>query len=161
MTTIHVTPRQLAGLLKQQQKDFPRAVTAGLRAGARRGLAHLPGKTPTDMGQLRNSWKMAGDRVPRLFNDAPHAGIVEQGARPHRVSAEGMEALQQWAMRKLGVDEVEAKRIAQAIAWRLRTRGQAPTFFVRAEIPELLRLAEAELDREMKKAIEKPPRGKR
>jgi hypothetical protein len=172
-TTISMTPRQLASVLKSQEKSLPRAVTKGLRSGARRGHAHMPSKTPVDQGQLHNSWQVrSGDRdargrflstggVPRLFNDAPHAGIVEQGARPHRVSPEGIEALTEWARRKLGVDPVEAKRIAMAIAWRIRQRGQAPTFFVRAEIPTLLKFAEDELDRELKKTIENPPKGTR
>jgi hypothetical protein len=169
--TIAMTPRQLAAVLKSQEKSLPRAVTKGLRAGAMRGLAHMPGKTPTDQGQLRNGWRAsASDRdargrflstggVPRLYNDAPHAGIVESGARPHPVSEEGMDELRLWAMRKLGVDEKEGKRIAEAIAWKLRTDGQEPTYFTRAEIPALLQFAEQELDRELKKVINNPPKG--
>lgn len=164
MPTFTITPRQLSAELRNQARELPKVVRRGLYGAARRGQAHMVGKTPTDQGQLRNSWRATnrgeGGRFTvgaTLRNEAPHAGIVELGARPHRVSADGMAALIAWAMRKLGANEAEAKRIAAAIAWKLRSRGQEPTFFVRNELRALGAFVGPEVDRLMRQYFARGP----
>jgi hypothetical protein len=142
VATIRMTPEGLAVELRRLAKASPQVLERGLKRAARRGQAHMPGKTPTDQGQLRNSWRVIeGAAGVRLENDAPHAGIVEAGARPHPVSREGIEALTGWAMRKFGLPADEAEGLAFAIAARIKKEGQAPTYFVRAELEKLASFA--------------------
>lgn len=53
----------------------------------------------------------------------PHAVYVELGTRPHPVSKEGQEALQDWAKTKFGITEREARGVAFLIARKIRLRG--------------------------------------
>lgn len=164
MPTFVLKPEELAGMLRAQARALPQAARLGVRAGAMRGQAHMPKQTPVDQGQLRNSWRVQttqgfeGAAQAALYNDAPHAGIVEQGARPHAVSQEGIEALAAWAQRKLGLDEKAARGVAYAIAAKLKEQGQAPTYFTRGQMPELTRLAVNEVLRYIRKEIERGPR---
>jgi hypothetical protein len=160
-------------VLAHQARALPQAVRRGAFAGAMRGKAHMPKKTPTDMGQLRNSWRVGTVGGVSLYNDAPHAGILEQGARPHPVSDVGMLALEAWAMRHpdvlaafsddgkghLRTMEAAARAAAHAVAWKLRHQGQAPTYFTRSEMDSLTKYAKAEIQREIKKELSLPPKG--
>lgn len=49
--------------------------------------------------------------------------FVELGTRPHNVSAEGREALAEWAVKRLGVSKKEAPRVAFLIARKIARRG--------------------------------------
>lgn len=160
---------KVAALIKGHGKRVRAAIGRGARRGAEHGRSIIVKKTPTDQGQLRNAWQVrqmpAGpgtvNTLAELVNEAPHAGIVEHGARPHPVSAEGMEALYHWVRRnraefgfltksgrtkKVTVDiEAELRKIAEGIAFKLRTKGQAPTYFVRNARPALTRAAVVEV----------------
>lgn len=138
MPSFKVTPEGLAVQLRKLAQASPKVLRKGLVRAARRGQPHLVGKTPTDMGQARNSWRvLEGADGIRLENSAPHAGIIEMGARPHKVNAEGKRAIAEWAMRKLGLDEAQAKSFSFALAKKIEREGQAPTYFVRGEIQKL------------------------
>ena len=86
-----------------------RALAVGAERGAERGRSFIVRQTPVDQGQLKASWRVlprlsaavkAGSQVlAELMNDAPHAGIVERGARRHSVSPEGWMAIYDWVMR--------------------------------------------------------------
>jgi hypothetical protein len=154
MATIHMTPEQLERALREQAKAFPDVMRKGATAAARRGQSHMVGKTPTDQGQARNSWRVHHGAVPKLENDAPHAGIIEMGARPHKVSAEGIENIAGWARRQLGLGEKAALSFAHALAKKIERVGQAPTYFVRNELKELAGLVPREVMRELRKLLE-------
>jgi len=169
VSTFTLTPDELARVMRRHAKEAPEAVRRGMRAGARRGAAHMPKKTPTDMGQMRNSWRVSGDR---LYNDAPPVGILEAGARPHPVSDAGMLALEAWALRhpsvlaafsddgkgRMRTRQQAAQAAAAAIAWKLRTQGQKATYFTLNELPALRRFARQEVARELTKYFQKDPR---
>ncbi len=143
------------------------AISYGARAGAERGRAFMVKHTPADLGQLKASWKvktvpapnvLGGDvTLAELINDAPHAAIVEFGARPHKVSAEGWQAIYEWARRHFrsesgrmrprprntgpdrafrGPDPVIAS-ITWAIVRKIGKVGQKATFFVLNNLPAL------------------------
>ncbi len=96
---------QLGKMFKKIPAKVRRDVDKGIQLAAHRGRTHLIKKTPTDQGQARNSW-VATKKTIR--NDAPHIGILERGARPHKVSREGIESLTQWALRTLTVRRKKA-----------------------------------------------------
>ena len=145
MTTHYVTEKQLSAAMRKEARKAPALLHRAAVRAAHRGKARLVAATDekgiTDMGQYKNSFKV--ERGPKgepavLFNDSPHAGIIELGARPHPVSAAGLKALAEWALRKLDVkDEREAMRVAKAIARKLAKEGQKGRF-VFAENQELL-----------------------
>lgn len=153
------------------------ALRRGIRAGAARGRAELVRRTPKDQGHMKAAWRDTGasvaatdtaSPVAEVYNDAPYAGIVEAGARPHAVSEEGKQAILEWVKRHLpelmGHDraafikrrkwtnyaEMEAKEIMEAIVWRIRTKGQPPTYFIRDTLPKLSEFAAAEVARELR-----------
>lgn len=110
----------------------------GIIDGARRGKAHLVRQSRhiVDLGEFWNSWfdpSSKGSTIT-LRNDAPHAGIIERGARPHNVSEEGQLALLDWVLRNVhlgrnqGVKAVAATRQAKRIVAgtsTLKTAGKA------------------------------------
>lgn len=99
---------ELPGALDLGEERTRHAIAAGALAGAHRGRAFMVPRTPSDMGQLRASWKVTARSdtfggiatdLAELINDAPHVGIVEMGSRPHRVSPEGWQAIYEWVRR--------------------------------------------------------------
>jgi hypothetical protein len=177
VTTHYLTPEQLGPAMRREAKKVPALLTrAGIRA-AQRGKARLVAATDekgiTDMGQYKNSFhvqKGAKDIPAVLFNDAPMAGVIELGARPHPVSQEGIEAIAAWARRKLGLSQVEvsgpvmkgaggrkklarsvqndiAMAIAISIARKIRHEGQKPRFVFKDELGNLRKFWREELER--------------
>lgn len=191
MPTFQIKPEDLPAVLHEADDGLRAATRRGMRAGAMRGQAHMPKKTPTDLGQARSSWRVSalgGDA--RLFNDAPHVGVLEAGARPHPVSPEGWMSIFRWVMRhpemigagasavasarrKLGAKRLskadaatgwisqQAAEITNAICWKIKTHGQEPTYFTRNEMPVLTKFAKQEIDREIQKALNVPPKAKK
>lgn len=101
---VSVKPGDVGAIYRAQSKRLPLVARAGLRAGAERGMTLLKRRTPTGvMGQMKNAWAIFpwGELGWRLDNSAPHAGIVEGGARPHPVSREGVEAIREWVSKIL------------------------------------------------------------
>lgn len=103
MTTVHLSPTQLNAVLQSHATKLPKAIQDGLLMAAHRGRALLVQKSPVDQGVYKNSWAVRerGADGPTIDNDAPHAGIIEGGARPHLVSREGIEALTAWVKRHI------------------------------------------------------------
>jgi hypothetical protein len=112
-------------IAKIVEPRLPRALVerAGVRA-AYRGQALLRKRTPVDQGQLKNSWQVHPRPGAREFvtieNRAPHAGIVERGARPHPVSRAGKMALYWWVVRNR--KKFSSLRTAGGRASRIRHR---------------------------------------
>lgn len=152
MTRKPFTAKGMAREIRRMKGDTKKAVMRGLRNAARASIAILVQRTPSDTGQLKASWKHTGSRRGRntheVYNEAPHAGIVEEGARPHAVSYEGRRALYEWASRKFsGKTEKELNAIVEGIAWKLLHHGQKPTYFVKDALPLLRRVSTEEVVR--------------
>lgn len=177
MSVIRVDMDRVSRRIARDHEYTMDQVVVALERAARKGKAHMVKQTPVDQGQLRNSWKVRGTL---LMNDAPHAGIIERGARPHPVSREGVEAITRWVQRKLGIDaggrlrdvrgrfvktskaarrqlKAEAQRAVWGIVNKLKREGQKPTWFVRSQLRTLTTFAAQEFNR----IISQPPRGGR
>lgn len=109
---VQIDLKRLPEALRRNEEAVRDAIVRGVNAGLHRGRAVMVKATPTDQGQLRASWhvmrrvngaaglnRMGVATVGELRNDAPHAGIVELGARPHGVSPAGWAALYEWVRR--------------------------------------------------------------
>lgn len=174
---IVIDPKNLVSELLGRERLVRQALVKGAAAAARRGRAHLVRKTPKDQGQLKAGWRDSATGVSRgsnsllaeITNDAPYAGVVEMGARPHPVSEEGQQAIREWVRRHLADfvgrsraraiqrrraagqsdADAEVKEIAGAIIWRIRKYGTPPTYFIRNALPEITRFAAQEVAREL------------
>ena len=131
---IRISEKDLAKDLRRRFRASRRGVDKALRKATQRGRSLLARRTPVDTGHMKNAWRATKTGI---INDAPHAGIIETGARRHKVNRAGIEALAGWAQRVLGVDEKEARGVAFAIASKLAKRGQKGKFIVRDALPEL------------------------
>jgi nucleoid-associated protein YgaU len=150
MSTFSIKPEELPMRIKLHLKAVQEGVRRGIRKGAKDAVKVLQDRTPVDTGELRDSWEIKEDADSvSLENDAPHAGIVERGARPHPVSDEGRKKLAEWAVRKLGVSPEEAEGVAFAIAKRIRERGQDPTYFVKLSLDDMSRALAQHIGKEI------------
>jgi len=192
VATLSVKATDLAAALRSGNDEIARAVVRGVAMGAHRARAVMVKATPVDQGQLKAGWYVflgwqgvgktkipaIGAMLAELGNSAPHIGIVELGARPHKTNAEGWAAIYEWArrhfgytpagggrMRRIGGDTGEDPFLS-AITWgivkRLEREGQKPTFFVRDNLPTLRRLMGEEISRSIAHAAAtlKPPVGR-
>lgn len=166
MSIIKLRPDEVGAELRARASKTPAAITKAMFRAAKRGQAMLARRTPKDLGQAKAGWKTSepvrGSRKAHidLYNDVPHIGILEHGARPHPVSLEGRIAIHEWVVRhynsmrkvsgpvqpgkkkktrKSGPQgrEQEMLDITNAIIHKIRTKGQDPTYFVKRSMPEL------------------------
>jgi hypothetical protein len=142
-----------------------------MKRAAMRGRAIMVRRTPKDLGQAKAGWKVSEfiknatmARVD-LYNDNPYIGVLELGARPHKVSMEGIAALHAWVWRnrhffsslmteagnrKTGKNaKKEALGIAFAIAKKIEKEGQKPTYFVRNSMDALNREFAEQLEQQL------------
>lgn len=175
MPTVSIKPGQLGATLRAAGKRNQTAIKRGVRAAAHRGVALLTRLTPVDEGIMKNAWKVvSSDAGTRIENLAPHAGIIEAGARPHPVSAEGRKAIEGWVRRvvlsgfvtngglnatgkerKLTSQEkadADVRAIVERIIWKIRTKGAKGHWIVRGNMEELRAFVFEEIDRYMAKA---------
>lgn len=150
MTIKSFAPAVMPKEIRRLDKSLKAATMLGLRNGARAAVAILVTRTPKDTGQLKASWKTTGSRrgknTHEVYNTAPHAGIVEEGARPHTVSREGRQALREWVDRHFpAADEKTREGIVEGICWKLLHYGQKPTYFVKNSLPLLRRVGVEEV----------------
>jgi hypothetical protein len=98
---IAIRPEDVPDQLRRMRGAVGAAIRRGANEGAHRARAILVTRTPTDTGHLRAAWRVVErfGGLPTVINDAPYAGVVEMGARPHPVSREGIQALVEWVWR--------------------------------------------------------------
>lgn len=101
-TVIKITAAQLPALLQQEVERMPKLIKRAARAAVMRLKSYMVARVNalkiSDLGTYKRSFVTDENS---LTNVAPHAGIVEEGARPHKVSKEGIEAIAKWVRRKL------------------------------------------------------------
>lgn len=182
MAVIKIGPNEIGREIRARNRQTPAIVKRALVRSARRGRALLVRRTPKDLGQAKAGWRVSvpisGSKraAVDLYNDTPYVGILEMGARPHRVSLEGRVAIQEWVRRNIPPvpvsgpvrapkfktggrramqaksSEAQVMAITEGIIWKLRTKGQEPTYFVKKSIPELQEFFVKEVDAAISKA---------
>lgn len=146
---IRISPKELAPELQRRFRGIRTLAKKAIRVGAARGRGILAHKTPVDLGQMKSAWRV-NRLTMEIINDAPHAGIIEGGARPHKVNAAGRRALVRWAMRQLGVDEKTANAVAAGTIKKLEREGQKGKFIVRDSMGKLRREVAKEMERQLR-----------
>lgn len=153
MGAVTIRPNELAGALQREGARIRAALPLAGYAAAMRFAAYLADQIDergiTDRGILKGSIQVIknADGSSTTAITAAHAGIVELGARPHPIGAAVRELIKRWAMRKLGLDEKEAERVAWGVGHKIETEGQKPTYVVRDSMPAAGRFFGAELVR--------------
>ena len=138
-TTIKISMEDLSAALRKDAEKRLELFEIAQRRAAHRLVSHLVQLTDdlgiTYLGTYKAHFHVVErDGKISVDNDAPHAGLVENGARPHEVSLEGRAAIKVWCMRKLGLDEKEAERATWAICEKIKKVGQAPRYVMRQSI---------------------------
>lgn len=163
-SVIGIPPGALGPMLRSQSRTNVQAIKRAVKRAKVRGIGVLKANTPkNDTGLLKNAWIVTEDGVT---NTAPHAGIVERGARPHTVNRAGIEALTEWVRRKGLVVRLvrrgpvpKARRLTRkeaavdsdvaSIVWaivaKLKREGQEGTFYIEKSIPRLTEILEEEV----------------
>lgn len=153
MGAVTIKPQDLAGALRQEGERIRAALPMAAYAASLHFAAYLADQIDergiTDRGILKNSIQAIrnADGSATTVITAPHAGMVELGARPHPVGPEARRAIKEWAMRKLGLDEEAAERASWGIGHKIETEGQKPTYVVRDSMPAAGRFFGEELVR--------------
>lgn len=85
MATVEVDLGEFGKELGKLAKKNIEAVRLGTLRGALRSLPGLVAASPVDTGQFASSWRLLEtEKSVILGNFAPHAPIIERGARPFR-----------------------------------------------------------------------------
>lgn len=121
MTVVNIKPSQLGPALLREAKRGHMVVMQGALGAARRYASLiadvLDSEGITYQGMMKNRLKVRRTATGAVVtDDAPHAGIIELGARPHPVSREGVEAIARWVKTKL-----------HAVSGPVRQRVHGPT----------------------------------
>ena len=141
MPTISIKPKQLASALRGEGKRVARAIVTGSYRAAQRFKAHLVDQCDargiTDQGVFKNAFRVVKTTGgATVSNDAPHAGVIELGARPHPIGAPVRALIAAWCVRKLGMDPKDAARMAYFIGLKIEREGQKPTYIIRNNLPK-------------------------
>lgn len=173
---IRLQAKDLPRAIRQRNKATKRAIAHGALRGAERGRTIIARKTPKSSGQLKGAWRARPGRLSRfrrtsviatLVNNAPHASVVERGAKPHPVGPEGVKALTEWVWKNRGKFGLvtasgrlsrskkareRANAIALRIAWKIRQKRQTGTFFVKKNRPAIERAGFREVKRALRRS---------
>lgn len=181
---IKVTPEALGDLLRAHPRITSASLLRGAQVEAQRVVAKAKKESVVVDGHFRAAWgvEVRPDMV-RVKNDAPYAGIIERGARPHAVSPEGVEAIRQWVIKKglvktlkgpgrgrqgpaqlapitrkqalSGAFDAEIEEIVHAVVWKLKTKGQQGNFMLERLAKESVGRLQSEVERQLQIMLEK------
>lgn len=133
---IKINERQLRGLPKFIQQQAIKAVKAAIAKSAKDAWKHARKSAESIHWErtYRRGFKLRkandGQVVMQLYNDAPHAGVIEVGAPPHKVSQAGFHKITRWAVTKLGLSDRDARAVAMSVVKRIGIIGQPAKLFV-------------------------------
>lgn len=146
-----VTIEGVGAAMRDEAATIARLITrvATLRA-ALKGMSVVVRATPSDRGIARGAWdvEQTSDGA-LLYNDAPHAGVLEFGARPHKPP---LLPILRWVVRKFGLNlRKRGKRsfesikevpwttylVAKSIQENIAKNGAQPNYMVGNNLPTL------------------------
>jgi hypothetical protein len=123
---------------KQRTEDFRKAVVRG----AMRSIPDLVENSPVDTGLYAASWRFEPKEWGAIIgNFAPHAAIIEEGARPFTPP---MGPLLAWAKRVLKDPSTppnyssEVWALAKGTQLKIQKYGMKPKHILQKQIPEIL-----------------------
>lgn len=187
MAEIRIEAKDLGARLISDANGSMKAISRAIFSAAQRGRAYMVSKSPVDRGILKVAWKVIQTaNGAELVNDQPYAGVMEMGARPFKISPDGLNALIGWVMRKLAVGEMQPRKLpafhprqsiktrqpgrrsrtaeltkeAESIAWAIAKTfekvGIKGKRFVWLAMPKLAALMQEEVDRSLTNFFNRP-----
>lgn len=146
--------KQFQAYLKQQPTQIRGAIVRGLRSAAQRGVGIIVEEIDkalphpaVNTGGLRQSARAENTADGALVEvDAPHAAPINNGTRPFHPPLEPLIA---WAVRKFGVSEKEARRIARNVAKKISEEGIEPRHFFEKAMARIELIIDTEVEREL------------
>ena len=178
--SIQIKPSEVGAVLAAIARRVPVHVERGLRVAAERGMTHLRERSPVGVaGAYRAAWTVQRELHGwAIENDAPYAGIIERGARPHKVSEEGWNSIYLWVLRVLkgglvdkqkerkdrGLKRKTQAELAAEITWaivkKIEKHGQRPRWLVRDSMPRLTQWMALEIDRQIGLLADSAPKSR-
>lgn len=163
MTTKTVTLRQFGTEFRRDFRNMAIDVERGLTRAALRGVAPVATDTPSMDGTARAGWAVR--RSPHgaeLYNDTPHAGILEEGSRPHMPP---IMPILRWVVGKWGADleggkkniesledaSKEARSVAWGVAKQIAREGTKANHMVLDNLDTLAGFAKDEVEKILKR----------
>lgn len=155
MATKTVSYEAYGATLRVDDEKRRDAVIRALYTAALIGETIVAKDTPVDKGQAKNAWSVdPTSKGAILYNDAPHAGILELGSRPHRPP---FMPILRWVVRKFGtgkksfedISEVDSDLYAMAIGVvrKIEREGTRAHYMVRDNLSKLNRITKREVER--------------
>jgi len=163
-----VTPREASVRIPRDLRVRLRGTKKQILEAALLGAEVIAKRAPKDIGQLKSSIRAVPTAAgARIVLDAPHAGIMELGSRPHFPP---LQPLIDWVRRHVGhvakdlgvrtphapkstrtkrgaalmaryVDyEREIVAVARAIQRKIGRKGTKPRYFVKKSLPDLVKI---------------------
>ncbi len=135
--------------------DFSKITLAAQRkaviSGIQQSIPDLVAASPVDTGLYAQSWDMTYDEKSAVLgNYAPYAGVIEHGARPHKVPIGPLLA---WAKRVTGSGsqppdyDKQVWALAIGVQKKIMEKGQAPHHILENMIPTIIENIRQELKR--------------
>lgn len=125
-------------------------IKVATRKGLLRAIPHMVAKSPVDTGQYAASWDFTEtEKSMILYNSAPHAAIIEYGARPFTPP---IGPLLMWAKRVLKDPSQppdyspKVRSLAYGVRAKIQAEGMKPRKILENEIPTILNFIKQELD---------------
>lgn len=158
-----VPAEKLGKVMKDADRRMRQAINKGAKRAAWRGKDRLIKAADDKKIRYRKRYQKSF-RIRRrdgnwaIVNEAPQAGIIELGTRPHPVSEGGIKMLERWAKRTLGIRgrskkaKAQARGVAEAIARDIQHRGQKGRYVFRDELDKLARYWREETVKQLRKA---------
>jgi hypothetical protein len=149
--TYDLAARDFAKKFREVEERRPLAVARGMLSAALLGAEVLARAAPKDLKMLARSIRGTQEsKGAQITIDAPYAGIVELGSRPHWAP---IRPLLEWAKRHATARDAMA--FAHALQQKIAREGTAPTYFVRRSLPALRKILKLEVERELAAEDEK------
>lgn len=171
MPTIDVDPSRLAAVFGRKERARANAVRDSMLEAALLGAEIVAEAVPHDQGILRSSvHAIRTGTGAEVVADAPHAGVIEGGSRPHLPP---LQPLIDWVIRHANLFDLNRRRlrplamgpvrtarqqrtrdaaiaesaaavgIAEAIQHKIALKGSEPTWFMKNSLPKMARALKA------------------
>lgn len=152
MPQIEVIPlNELSKRLKKEPERHMKEARPAVRRALLQSIPDLVKKSPIDTGLYASSWDMTEtEKSLILGNFAPHAAVIEFGARPFTPPIAPLLA---WAKRVLGDPSQppdyspKVRSLAYGVRDKIRKQGMMPRHILKNEIPNIVMRIKKELQK--------------
>ncbi len=138
-------------VIQQYAHKHVEDVKKGVASGVARSIPELVAASPVDQGFYAAGWDMTvEEQAVILGNSAPHAPIIENGARPF---SPPIEPLLAWAKRVLRDSSQppnyspQVKALAYGVRNKIRAEGMKPKKVLEKMLQKIIRNIQEELER--------------